>query len=137
MSSHAAARDKRDFMNNTSTRKTLTAFPDSAWVISCLLWRAATLLAGIRAGEDNLCRLPSRLFKASSGLIDRSEAQGLVRLTVAGAAQVEPCRASDVAFLLPVELRHVNHTASTNMVDFSNQAFTYLKMISYARPNAD
>ena len=82
--------------------------------------RAATLLAGIRADGDNLCRLPSRLFKASSGLFDRSGAQGLVRLTVAGAAQVERGRASDAAFLLPVELRHVNHTASTNIANFSN-----------------
>ncbi len=34
--------------------------------------RIATSLAGIRAGGDYLCRLPSRLFKASSGLCDRS-----------------------------------------------------------------
>jgi hypothetical protein len=54
---------------------------------------SATLLAGIRAGGDNLCRLPKRLFKALSGLCDRSGAVRLVRLTVAGAAQVECCRA--------------------------------------------
>ena len=29
--------------------------------------RTATLLAGIRADGDNLCRLPKRLFKAFSG----------------------------------------------------------------------
>ena len=52
------------------------------------LRRTATLLAGIRAGGDNLCRLPKRLFKALSGMCDRSGALGLVRLTVAGAAQV-------------------------------------------------
>ena len=40
-----------------------------------------------------------------------------VRLTVAGAAQVGVAVASDTV-LLPVELRHVNHTASTNGVDF-------------------
>jgi hypothetical protein len=50
--------------------------------------RTATLLAGIRAGGDYLCRLPKRLFKALSGLCDKSGAKGLVRLTVAGAAQV-------------------------------------------------
>jgi hypothetical protein len=76
--------------------------------------RNATLLAGIRAGGNNLCRLPKRLFKALSGLSDRSGAQGLVRLTVAGAAQVGCYRASGATFLLPVELRCVNHAASTN-----------------------
>jgi hypothetical protein len=78
------------------------------------LERTTTVLAGIRAGGDNLCRLPRRLFKASSGLIDRSGAKGLVRLTVAGAAQVRWCRANDATLLLPVELQRVNHTASTN-----------------------
>jgi hypothetical protein len=29
--------------------------------------RTTTLLAGIRADGDNLCRLPKRLFKAFSG----------------------------------------------------------------------
>ncbi len=86
------------------------------------------MLAGIRAGGDNLCRLPKRLFKALSGLCDRSGAQGLVRLTVAGAAQVGRCRASDAAFLLPVELQRVNHTASTNIVNFNNLAFSHLKI---------
>ena len=33
--------------------------------------RTTTLLAGIRAGEDNLVRLPRCLFKASSGLFGR------------------------------------------------------------------
>jgi hypothetical protein len=55
--------------------------------------RAATLLAGIRAGGDYLCRLPKHLFKALSGMCDRSGAVKLVRLTVAGAAQVRCCRA--------------------------------------------
>jgi hypothetical protein len=76
--------------------------------------RSATVLAGIRAGENNLCRLPKRLFKALSGWSDRSGAVRLVRLTVAGAAQVGCCRASGATFLLPVELRRVNHAASTN-----------------------
>ncbi len=76
--------------------------------------RTTTVLAGIRAGGNNLCRLPKHLFKALSGWSDRSGARGLVRLTVAGAAQVGCCRASDATFLLPVELRRVNHAASTN-----------------------
>ncbi|MEY3509754.1 MAG: hypothetical protein RI914_353 [Pseudomonadota bacterium] len=76
--------------------------------------RTATLLAGIRAGRNHLCRLPKRLFKALSGCVDRSRARRLVCLTVAGAAQVRCCRASDATLLLPVELRYVNHIASTN-----------------------
>lgn len=80
--------------------------------------RNVTLLAGIRAGENYLCRLPMRLFKALSGLCDRSGAQRLVRLTVAGAAQVGCCRACDATLLLPVELRCVNHIASTNSVNY-------------------
>ena len=76
--------------------------------------RTATLLAGIRAGRNHLCRLPKRLFKALSGCVDRSRALRLVCLTVAGAAQVRCCRANDATLLLPVELRCVNHTASTN-----------------------
>ena len=35
--------------------------------------RKATLLAGIRAGGDDLCRLPSRLFKATSGYVGQGE----------------------------------------------------------------
>jgi len=35
-------------------------------------------------------------------------------LTVAGAAQAGCAVDDDGTFLLPVELRHVNHTASTN-----------------------
>ena len=63
------------------------------------------LLAGIRADGNNLCRLPTSLFKTCSGSVDRSGATGLVRLTVAGAAQVGWCRASDIHLLLPVKLR--------------------------------
>jgi len=71
----------------SSETKTLTAFPDSAWAS---WWRlhVTAVLAGIRADGDNLCRLPTSLFKACSGSVDRSGARGLVRLTVAGAAQV-------------------------------------------------
>ena len=81
--------------------------------------RITTLLAGIRADGDNLCRLPKRLFKAFSGYLTKAEFVKLVRLTVAGAAQVGPCRACDVTLLLPVELRRVNHTTSTNNTHFS------------------
>lgn len=78
--------------------------------------RTATVLAGIRAGRNHLCRLPMHLFKVLSGCVDKSKARRLVCLTVAGAAQVGCCRAYDSTFLLPVELRCVNHTASTNSV---------------------
>jgi len=51
--------------------------------------RSFTLLAGIRAGENNPLRLPSCLFKATSGCVgeDGNTLGHFVRLTVAGAAQ--------------------------------------------------
>ena len=86
--------------------------------------RGFTLLAGIRASENNPVRLPSCLFKATSGYVGQDgNTQGhFVRLTVAGAAQAglwpshvqKRCTWSAIKLLLPVELRYVNHTASTN-----------------------
>ena len=51
--------------------------------------RGFTLLAGIRASENNPVRLPSCLFKATSGYVgqDGNTRRHFVRLTVAGAAQ--------------------------------------------------
>ena len=51
--------------------------------------RGFTLLAGIRASENNPIRLPSCLFKATSGCVgqDGNTRRYFVRLTVAGAAQ--------------------------------------------------
>ena len=67
----------------------LTAFPDSAWTLRSHDKRDYTLLAGIRASENNPVRLPSCLFKATSGYVGQDgNTQGhFVRLTVAGAAQ--------------------------------------------------
>ena len=87
--------------------------------------RGFTLLAGIRASENNPVRLPSCLFKATSGYVgqDGNTRRHFVRLTVAGAAQADLGRTlgkkcqSRFGLLLPVELRHVNHTASTNIRD--------------------
>jgi hypothetical protein len=86
--------------------------------------RSFTLLAGIRAGENNPVRLPSCLFKATSGCVgqDGNTQRHFVRLTVAGAAQAgskpsyvqKRCTKKAKKLLLPVELRYVNHTASTN-----------------------
>ena len=87
--------------------------------------RGFTLLAGIRASENNPVRLPSCLFKATSGYVGQDgNTQGhFVRLTVAGAAQAglrlshvqKRCTWSAKKLLLPVELRYANHTASTNV----------------------
>ena len=87
--------------------------------------RGFTLLAGIRASENNPVRLPSCLFKATSGYVGQDgNTQGhFVRLTVAGAAQAglwpshvqKRCTWSAIKLLLPVELRYANHTASTNI----------------------
>ena len=40
---------------------------------NALFGRATTLLAGIRAGGDNLCRLPKHLFKVLSGFVTEAE----------------------------------------------------------------
>ena len=61
---------------------------------------------------SNSHRLPKRVFKTLSGC-DGSEIAGIRPLTVAGAAQVR-LAGDSVSLLLPVELRCVNHTASTN-----------------------
>jgi chromosome segregation ATPase len=53
---------------------------------------------------------------------DRVE-RGIRPLTVAGAAQVGS-GTWRLGFLLPVELRHANHTASTNVRDFRSLSFT-------------
>jgi hypothetical protein len=61
-------------MKMTDKLCVFTAFPDSAWTFKQHVFRrAATLLAGIRAGGDDLCRLPSHLFKATSGMLTEAE----------------------------------------------------------------
>ena len=99
--------------------------------------RGFTLLAGIRAGENNPVRLPSCLFKATSGCVgqDGNTQRHFVRLTVAGAAQAglrpshvqKRCTWLAKKLLLPVELRHVNHTASTNQRILATILFSPLK----------
>ena len=99
--------------------------------------RGFTLLAGIRAGENNPVRLPSCLFKATSGCVgqDGNTQRHFVRLTVAGAAQAgskpsyvqKRCTKKAKKLLLPVELRHVNHTASTNQRILATILFSALK----------
>jgi hypothetical protein len=99
--------------------------------------RGFTLLAGIRASENNPVRLPSCLFKATSGCVgqDGNTRRYFVRLTVAGAAQAGdrpmPCTKKmylcGPKLLLPVELRHVNHTASTNRRILATIPFSPLK----------
>ena len=121
---YALTRTYKVFFIRKPTELALTAFPDSAWTLRSHDERDSTLLAGIRAGENNLVRLPSCLFKATSGYVGQggNTEQCFVRLTVAGAAQAGflllPCTEKkylvEGKLLLPVELRCVNHTASTN-----------------------
>jgi hypothetical protein len=80
--------------------------------------RTTTLLAGIRAGGNDLHRLPGSLIHAASGTLMEAAPWVARPLTVAGAAQVGLAE-DRLAFLLPVELRHANHTASTNAGDFT------------------
>lgn len=70
------------------------------------------MLAGIRAGGVNLHRLPKCLAKTFSGL-DESGALRRVHLPLRGQRRLGLLLAS-VTLLLPVELRHLNHAASTN-----------------------
>lgn len=49
----------------------------------------------------------------------KTELKTFVRFTVAGAAQVEQRIECGLAFLLPVELQHMNYVESTNFLDFT------------------
>ena len=96
------------------------------------------MLAGIRAGENYSVRLPGCLFKASSGCVGQggNTVKCFVRLTVAGAAQagvlpgarIEKMYLAGRILLLPVELRCVNHIASTNKVTITTSGKHACKM---------
>ena len=96
-STNAAQKQMKFFHDDEYQPIALTAFPDSAWTLRSHDKRDYTLLAGIRAGENNLVRLPSCLFKATSVSVGQggNTVRCFVRLTVAGAAQAghhfEPC----------------------------------------------
>jgi hypothetical protein len=86
------------------------------------------VLAGIRAGGINLHRLPKRVFKTLSGC-DGSGILQFVHLPLRGQRRLGlPIW---LALLLPVELRHVNHVASTNggilVVYFPKAIFSWRK----------
>ena len=74
--------------------------------------RTATVLAGIRAGGINLHRLPKRVFRTLSDN-DESGVLRLVHLPLRGQRRLSWATLS-FTLLLPVELRRVNHVASTN-----------------------
>ena len=74
--------------------------------------RRTTLLAGIRAKQNNLHRLPKHLFQGAQWHLMKA-GQNARLLTVAGAAQVK-VTPWGLALLLPVELRLVNQVSSTN-----------------------
>jgi len=76
--------------------------------------RAATVLAGIRAGGVNLHRLPKSFRKTLSGLDASGGVQRhFVHLPLRGQRRLGLLLAS-VTLLLPVELRRALHTTSTN-----------------------
>ena len=75
--------------------------------------RACNRLIGRYPGWWNdLPSLPRRVFKRPVAELEVES--GIRPLTVAGAAQVR-LGGDRFSLLLPVELRHVNHTASTNV----------------------
>lgn len=103
------------------------------------------MLAGIRAGENNSVRLPESLFKAYSGYVGQggNTVKCFVRLTVAGAAQAgappnactEKMYLAGRTLLLPVELRCVNHIASTNEVILATSGKRTRKMLDMSENN--
>ena len=74
--------------------------------------RRTTLLAGIRAKQSNLHRLPKHLFQGAQWHLMKAGQKARL-LTVAGAAQVKIAPGGS-SLLLPVELKFVNQTSSTN-----------------------
>ena len=76
------------------------------------------MLAGIRAGGTRSSAFPQRLFKARSGCVLKRESvcDSSADRCGGSAGPEGPWRASS---LLPVELRPVNHAASTNGSDFT------------------
>ena len=102
---------------------TPAGFPAGAWAITaarCFFKKSAyNHVVGRYPGWRNaLQRLPRRLFKAPSGMCVEGESVAIRPLTVAGAAQARCIPYGGATFLLPVELQHVNHAASTNSAGF-------------------
>ncbi len=77
--------------------------------------RRTTLLAGIRAKQNNPHHLPKHLFQGIQWFLMKAGPLKARLLTVAGAAQVE-FTPKGLALLLPVELRLANQVSSTNKV---------------------
>ena len=63
---------------------------------------------------------PGRCFRRLSSGFD----EGSIRLPLRGQRRVAGREINPLRFLLPVELRHANHTASTNAGHFSFKSFT-------------
>ena len=70
------------------------------------------MLAGIRAKQINPHHLPKHLFQGTQWLLMKAGQKARL-LTVAGAAQVKNSL-KGTSLLLPVELKFVNQTSSTN-----------------------
>jgi hypothetical protein len=100
--------------------KTRTGFPAGTLGITAaraFRARAATSLAGIRAGGSLSIAFPGALFRRAQWL-DRwkrnTVLRAFIRLPLRGQRRLgSPWRRP---LLLPVELRHANHTASTNVL---------------------
>ena len=107
----------RKYMKKTDLKIALAVFPDSSWALRrrSPSGRTTTLLAGIRAGRATPITFPVGRGLPVAARWERScpSIRAPRLLTVAGAAQVRSVRCG-LSLLLPVELRHANHTASTN-----------------------
>src|SRR5690349_21467694 len=98
------------------------ASPPALWAQTAwALARSGHLVGRYPGWRTNFHRLPRPAVSCGpSGLLDGNGLRRIFRrnppLTVAGAAQAGCARGAGHCFLLPVELRHANHTASTNML---------------------
>jgi hypothetical protein len=98
-------------------RNTLAVFPDSAWAnshhanVAPPCWPVSGLV------ETTFIAFPA-LVQGASGCCDESGVLRHVHLPLRGQRRLG--WPGWPAFLLPVELRRVNHTASTNAEDFTS-----------------
>ena len=105
------ARQKQVFMRKKNSTHCPSRLPRRRLDVTTARTRAATLLAGIRAGGITSIAFPSVCSKHSVAVIE-AEHKCASTYRCGGSAGWTCCEQR--VLLLPVELRHVNHAASTN-----------------------
>ena len=119
-SAAGAGNTKFHVMGTMQTAMPAPASPPAHWAITAAPEAQPTSLAGIRAGGVDFHRLPRRAVRRAQWLVEDGSGSALARAPSAyrcGGSAGWPGRRCGVrGSLLPVELRHANHTASTNAV---------------------